>query len=197
MGNEQEWLTFVDEMDVFFPDLVILWRGEPGMEPLEFRIDSRQYFQFKKERICLDLFGDTESILVGSNSMTNKFMLYDRTNMKLGVANINCDQLTQAEPAKKKQRKKTRTTNAPVLIRYIDYNSLSEMYVVYCLAIFFFPVFVIYFACKRNGNGNQQKRFTVDTKAKYLRMRNDKKFTPQNLFNHIIIHSLFPLIVLN
>merc|ERR1712129_33420 len=121
--------------------------------------------------------GDTESILVGSNSMTNKFMLYDRTNMKLGVANINCDQLTQAEQAKKKQRKKT--TNAPVLIRYIDYNSLSEMYVVYCLAIFLFPVLVIYFACKRNGN--KQKRFAVDTKAKYLRMRNDKKFTPQNV----------------
>merc|ERR1712129_663460 len=97
-----------------------------------------------------------------------------------GVANINCDQLTQAEPAKK-QRKKTKTTwaNAPVLIRYIDYNSLSEMYVVYCLAIFLFPVFVIYFAYKRNRN--EQKRFAVDTKAKYFRMRNEKKFTPQNV----------------
>merc|ERR1719361_2683880 len=78
--TKKEWHKFVDQMDEYFPDLIMLWQGDKNSngKSLEFRISSSQYLLFKKGRICLDLFGDTPSLLVGSNLMTQKFMLYDR-----------------------------------------------------------------------------------------------------------------------
>ena len=51
------------------------------------------YLVHKKNKICFDLFGDTPSILIGSNVMVNKIMIYDRELNKLGISDFNCDLL--------------------------------------------------------------------------------------------------------
>ncbi|ETO19265.1 hypothetical protein RFI_17965, partial [Reticulomyxa filosa] len=60
---------------------------------LEIRIPPSQYLFHKHHKICIDLFGDTPSILVGSNVMADKFFIYDRDTMRLGVADFPCDEL--------------------------------------------------------------------------------------------------------
>eukprot|EP01084_Bolivina_argentea_P291925 501779_1 len=92
--TNEDWKRFSEEKMKYFADIVMLWQGDGNeAEPLEFSIPVQTYLLYKKPHVCLDLFGDTPSILVGSNVMTNKFMIYDRDKMKLGVADIDCDAL--------------------------------------------------------------------------------------------------------
>jgi len=95
--DEKEWSLFNEKYIQYFPDIVMIWNKEENAQNLEFTIPVQRYLFFKSGHICLDLFGDTPSILVGSNVMINKFMIYDRENMKLGVANIDCDHLLLQE----------------------------------------------------------------------------------------------------
>ena len=60
---------------------------------MELRIPPKRYLLYKNERICLDLFGDTPSILVGSNVMIDYFFIYDRENNRVGIVSMNCDAL--------------------------------------------------------------------------------------------------------
>jgi len=94
--NDEEWTQFQRELLPHFPDIVMLWKSDSESKsaaPLRFVVPAAQYLLFKAHHICLDLFGDTPSILVGSNVMINKFMIYDREHMKIGVADIDCDSL--------------------------------------------------------------------------------------------------------
>ena len=102
MGDD-DWIKFKNEFIKYFPDIIMLWNGEDGKDALKFTIPVERYLLFKKPHICLDLFGDTPSILVGSNVMVNKFMIYDREKMKLGVADINCDALLMQDEDDKMQ----------------------------------------------------------------------------------------------
>ena len=98
--SPEEWKIFKNEYMKYFPDIIMLWMGmenEDKNNALKFRIPVDRYLLYKKPHLCLDLFGDTPSILVGSNVMVNKFMIYDREAMKLGVADINCDSLLMLE----------------------------------------------------------------------------------------------------
>ena len=158
--NEIEWQRFRDGMDEYFPDLVMLWRGEQQGKPLEFRISSRQYLLFKKGKICLDLFGDTPSLLVGSNVMINKFMVYDRENKKLGVAEMDCDHFMKSD-SRPEQRRRPRVMDdravdvdmkpvmdKPDISHYFDTafaarsiaNSLKNMYTIYCALLLVYPM---------------------------------------------------------
>eukprot|EP01084_Bolivina_argentea_P163859 284979_1 len=115
--DDNDWKLFTDKYMNIFPDIVMIWDDN-----LNFEIPPQTYLLFKKPHICLDLFGDTPSILVGSNVMINKFMIYDRQNMKLGVANINCDTLLQDQKQNnnntntniKTTNKPIKTTNKPI-----------------------------------------------------------------------------------
>merc|ERR1712087_797668 len=64
---------------------------------LRFSVPVDRYLLFKSRRICLDLFGDTPSLLIGSNVMVNKLLIYDRDTMKLGVADLDCDSLLSVD----------------------------------------------------------------------------------------------------
>jgi len=96
--DKERWKVFETEVKQYFPDMVMLWSADGnGGQPLRFTIGVDRYLLFKPPHICLDLFGDTPSILVGSNVMVNKFMIYDRETMKLGVANFDCDSLLNVQ----------------------------------------------------------------------------------------------------
>eukprot|EP01083_Nonionella_stella_P091056 254484_1 len=99
--DDAEWKQFSDEFMKFFPDIVMLWKGDAvESRPLEFSVPVQRYLLYKTQQICLDIFGDTPSVLVGSNVMVNKFMIYDQENMKLGVADVNCDALVTQNTTK-------------------------------------------------------------------------------------------------
>eukprot|EP00483_Globobulimina_turgida_P003138 UN03143 len=67
--DDNDWKLLREKYVNIFPDIVMLWDGE-GV-PLEFAIPFERYLLFKKPHICLDLFGDTPSILAGSNVTVN------------------------------------------------------------------------------------------------------------------------------
>jgi len=103
----------------FFPDLIMFWNGDganANAEPLRFSVPVDRYLLFKSNRICLDLFGDTPSLLIGSNVMVNKLIIYDRDQMRLGVADIDCDHLLiDNVPTEKEGQKETVPVTNPVV----------------------------------------------------------------------------------
>ena len=103
----------------FFPDLIMFWNGDganANKEPLRFSVPVDRYLLFKSNRICLDLFGDTPSLLIGSNVMVNKLIIYDRDQMRLGVADIDCDHLLiDNVPTEKEGQKETVPVTNPVV----------------------------------------------------------------------------------
>eukprot|EP01084_Bolivina_argentea_P024314 45315_1 len=90
--DQDKWNDFIENYMQLFPDIVMLWDADSvSEEPVEFRVQPAQYLLFKSSYICLDLFGDVQSVLVGSNVMINKLIVYDVQNMRLGVFdNIDC-----------------------------------------------------------------------------------------------------------
>ena len=87
-GNE--YYNIMNRYQEYFPYITMIWKTDDNYD-FEFKIPFTQYLLYKNGHICLDLFGDTQSVLVGSNVMVNKFMIYDITNMKLGITHFNCD----------------------------------------------------------------------------------------------------------
>jgi len=127
--SKTEFERFHAEYLRFFPDVVMFWNGDgakANREPLRFSVPVDRYLFFKSNRICLDLFGDTPSLLIGSNVMVNKLMIYDRHQMRLGVADMDCDAVLNidgedlsthersgSEKAESPKPKQVDTPNAP------------------------------------------------------------------------------------
>jgi len=92
--KDSDWNKFKQDELNKFPLLVMLWDSFNSSQlPLHYNILPIRYLVYKRNSICLDIFGDTPSILVGSNQMVNKFIIYDREQNVIGVSDFDCDSI--------------------------------------------------------------------------------------------------------